>query len=96
GVYLQGYTSGSATGPQVIVADQLHVGAPGSTPAPAPVNVAPTASFTATATDLAVQFDAAGSADSDGSLNGHAWDFGDGTTGTGTTASHTYAAAGTY
>ncbi|MEU1971945.1 PKD domain-containing protein [Microbacterium sp. NPDC019599] len=59
-------------------------------------NQAPTAAFTSTATHLAVGFDAAGSSDSDGSIVSYAWAFGDGETGTGSTASHTYAAAGTY
>jgi PKD repeat protein len=34
--------------------------------------------------------------DADGTVAGWAWDFGDGTTGAGRTAQHTYAAAGTY
>ncbi|TWD83282.1 PKD repeat protein [Kribbella amoyensis] len=60
------------------------------------VNQAPTASFTASCTDLACSVDAGASADPDGTLTGYAWDFGDGNNGTGATASHTYAAAGTY
>jgi PKD repeat protein len=45
---------------------------------------------------LAVAVDGSGSADSDGTVAGYGWDFGDGATATGVTASHTYAAAGTY
>ena len=41
---------------------------------------------------LAATFDAAASADADGTLATYAWDFGDGSTGTGATAAHTYAA----
>ena len=43
-------------------------------------------------------FDASSSSDADGTIptNGYAWDFGDGSTGTGRTATHTYAAAGPY
>uniref|UniRef100_UPI002624A24A PKD domain-containing protein n=1 Tax=uncultured Modestobacter sp. TaxID=380048 RepID=UPI002624A24A len=61
-----------------------------------PVNVVPTAAFVATTDALTVAFDGSGSVDPDGSVVDSAWDFGDGTTGTGTTASHTYAEAGTY
>ncbi len=64
--------------------------------AAAPANQAPTAAFTSTATALAASFDASTSADADGTVAGYAWTFGDGATGTGATASHTYAAAGTY
>lgn len=66
-----------------------------STVAP-PANAAPTGAFTATPTDLAVAVNGSASADSDGSIASYAWDFGDGATGTGATASHTYAVAGTY
>ena len=40
--------------------------------------------------------DGSGSTDPDGTVASYAWDFGDGATGTGATASHTYGAAGTY
>ncbi|MEJ5946298.1 PKD domain-containing protein [Pseudokineococcus basanitobsidens] len=63
-------------------------------PAPAPPNTAPTASASVTCTDLTCRFDAAGSQDSDGTITGYAWDFGDGATGTGRTTEHTYATAG--
>jgi PKD repeat protein len=61
-----------------------------------PTNQPPTAAFTSTAAGLAATFNASTSSDPDGTVAAHAWDFGDGTTGTGSTASHTYAAAGTY
>jgi PKD repeat protein len=57
-------------------------------------NVAPVASFTATPEEgpapLSVTFNAAGSSDSDGTIASYAWNFGDGSVGTGSTASHTY------
>ena len=56
----------------------------------------PTAAFTATPTYLSVQFNGTGSSVPVGTIASYAWDFGDGTTGTGSTAQHTYAAAGTY
>ena len=59
-------------------------------------NVAPVAAFTTSAEHLALSVDAAGSSDSDGTISSYAWTFGDGETGTGATASHTYAAGGTY
>ncbi|MFN8024221.1 MAG: PKD domain-containing protein [Acidimicrobiales bacterium] len=61
-----------------------------------PVNQPPTAAFTATTSPLAVAVDGSASTDPDGTIATYAWDFGDGTTGTGATATHTYAAAGTY
>ncbi len=59
-------------------------------------NVAPTASFTATAKDYTVSLDAAASADSDGSLVSYAWTHGDGTTSTGAKVDHFYLNPGTY
>ncbi|MCU1527461.1 MAG: hypothetical protein JWP75_1224 [Frondihabitans sp.] len=58
--------------------------------------VPPTASFTATATNLSAAFDGTGSSDVNGTITGYAWTYGDGTTGTGATPSHTYTTAGTY
>lgn len=67
------------------------------TPGP---NQLPTASISKSTsygfTPLAVQFDGQGSSDSDGLITAYAWDFGDGSMGTGATASHTYSAPGTY
>ncbi|MDX9841719.1 MAG: PKD domain-containing protein, partial [Desulfobulbus sp.] len=69
----------------------------------APVVVAnkpPTAAATATPTSgtapLTVSFDGSQSADSDGSIATYLWDFGDGSTADGKTASHTYIDAGDY
>ncbi|MGY1809585.1 PKD domain-containing protein [Blastococcus sp. SYSU D00669] len=62
----------------------------------AAANTPPTAAFAATANGLDVVLDAAGSADPDGTVEAWAWDFGDGRTGSGATAAHSYAAAGTY
>jgi PKD repeat protein len=62
---------------------------------PPPVNAAPTASFTVTCSGLSCAFDATASTDSDGSVQGYAWDFGDGQQGqAGPTTTHTYAAGG--
>ncbi|WP_456600671.1 PKD domain-containing protein, partial [Blastococcus sp. SYSU DS0616] len=67
-----------------------HAGAAGGS------NLAPLARFTSTVTDLAVGLDGSGSVDADGTVTGHTWDFGDGTTATGPTAMHSYAEAGSY
>ena len=63
--------------------------------APPPTNQSPTASFTATTANLTATFIGAGS-DTDGTVVGYSWNFGDGSTGTGKNPSHTYAAGGTY
>jgi len=62
------------------------------------MNMAPIASFTSTASGLTAGFNAAGSSDPDNGPQAlsYAWDFGDGTNGTGVSPSHTYASQGTY
>ncbi len=61
-----------------------------------PANVPPTAVFTATTGPLAVTADASASVDSDGTISSYLWNFGDGTTGAGSSAAHTYVVAGSY
>ncbi|UYG18186.1 PKD domain-containing protein [Brachybacterium huguangmaarense] len=58
----------------------------------------PTAAFTTTSADLKASFDASGSTAMNGhSITSYAWNFGDSSAaGTGKTATHTYASAGTY
>jgi PKD repeat protein len=67
---------------------------------PPPPNQPPVASFTMSATEVnvkeSVDFDASGSSDPDGIIVSYHWDFGDGTTGSGVTISHSWTAAGTY
>ena len=63
---------------------------------PPPANEPPTASFTVETDGLTAYFDASGSSDADGSIEGYSWDFGDGNKANGVTVSHTYAYSGTY
>jgi xanthomonalisin len=58
-------------------------------------NAAPVANFSFTTSGLTATFTDS-SSDSDGSVTGHSWNFGDGATSSTTSPSHTYAAAGTY
>jgi len=64
------------------------------TGAPAP-NLPPTAAFTSSVSGLTAAY-ASTSSDADGSITAYAWDFGDGSTGTGASPSHTYATGGDY
>lgn len=57
-------------------------------------NQAPVAAFTHTEDVMTTSVDGSTSTDADGHVASHAWDFGDGTTATGPTASHTYATPG--
>ena len=59
-------------------------------------NVPPTAAFTMTCDFLDCDFDATTSTDSDGTVDGYAWDFGDGATDTGATPNHAYQSPGSY
>ncbi len=58
-------------------------------------NAAPTAGFTFSTSDLTADFSDA-SSDSDGSIVGWSWNFGDGTNSSAQNPSHDYAAAGDY
>jgi PKD repeat protein len=55
-----------------------------------------TADPTSGAAPLSVSFDGSSSSDSDGTIVAWAWDFGDGSTGGGSTASHSYSTPGAY
>jgi PKD repeat protein len=59
-------------------------------------NVPPVARFVSSCAGPTCDFDAAAAADSDGTIVAYAWDFGDGSSGTGKLVQHTYAHAGTY
>ncbi|WP_162555741.1 PKD domain-containing protein [Reichenbachiella versicolor] len=65
-----------------------------------PINSNPIAAFvpsvTAGTVPLTVSFDASSSSDPDGDALTYAWDFGDNTTGTGVTVSHTFTTLGSY
>jgi uncharacterized delta-60 repeat protein len=64
------------------------------------LDLPPTASFVAAPNPVdaskPVAFNGAASADTDGTIASHQWDFGDGSMGTGATVSHSYAKAGSY
>ncbi len=90
------YVSSAASATTVLSWDDLSVtngsgGGGGPTP-----NAAPVASFSASVDGRSVSFNGSGSSDSDGSVVSYAWNFGDGASGSGRTAGHTYAAEGTY
>lgn len=59
-------------------------------------NTAPVADFTASVRARTITVDGSTSADATGEIVSYAWEFGDGTTATGPTAEHDYAADGSY
>jgi serine protease len=60
------------------------------------LNESPVADFSYSCDGSICDFDASTSYDTDGTIVSYAWDFGDGTSGSGITASHTFTEAGTY
>lgn len=64
--------------------------------ATAPPNQPPVPAFTWTCSELSCAFDGSSSTDSDGSVTNYNWSFGDGSSGTGPTPNHSFAAAGTH
>lgn len=72
-------------------------GEPPPPPPPPPAeNVAPTAEIAINCEGLTCTFDASGSSDSDGTITSYAWNFGDGTAGSGESTTHSYTQPGTY
>ncbi|MDJ0751141.1 MAG: PKD domain-containing protein [Woeseiaceae bacterium] len=73
---------------------------PNTTLDPAPANGIPVAHpggpYTGEAGVTLIQFDGSGSTDPDNDLLTYAWDFGDGSTGSGVMPSHTYGSAGSF
>jgi PKD repeat protein len=66
---------------------------------PAPINQPPTAVINGPTGGLVEEpltFDGSGSSDSDGDIVGYTWNFGDGSTDDGVSATHSYDAAGSY
>jgi PKD repeat protein len=72
----------------------------GSVPAPQQTDEPPTAAYVVKTlhrgTGQPVSFDASRSSDSDGSIVAYAWNFGDGSVGSGTNATHAFKRPGTY
>ena len=94
--------AGTYTVTLTVVDDEGATSAPATTTAAisdAPANQPPVSDpngpYTGTA-GSAVNFNGSGSSDPDGTIVSYAWDFGDGSSGTGVTTTHTYAAAGMY
>lgn len=69
--------------------DAFSIAPPGS-------NSPPIARFTSTCTVLNCSFNGSTSSDTDGSIAGYSWNFGDGMSGSGVSPSHSYASAGDY
>ena len=61
-----------------------------------PGNELPEAVFSVESSGLVAVMDASGSSDPDGSVESYVWDFGDGASGSGSSVTHEFAAAGTY
>lgn len=61
-----------------------------------PGNQMPEAQFSYACDQLACSFDGSGSADSDGSIAGYSWNFGDGASAAGMTVEHEFYGAGSY
>ena len=99
-LYRIGFTDGVLSGPAVLADNTMDWRSRAAIvwqgePAPRP-NVAPSAVADVSCEGWECTFDGSGSSDSDGSVVGFAWEFGDGASGTGETASRTFSAEGDY
>jgi PKD repeat protein len=88
------YSAGNSYKVKLTVIDTA--GATGSQSQTINVNTPPVASFTFACNLLTCSFDGSGSRDSDGTVTSFTWDFGDHTTASGSSVSHSYAAGGQY
>lgn len=100
-LYSANFSDGSVTGAPTLVNGPASGGVDWTNKslffvaAPA-VNRAPTAAFGSDCVADGCAFDASGSSDSDGSVVSYAWDFGDGSTGSGVSPSHSYTRTDSY
>lgn len=98
------YTIAGTYTTELLVTDALGLTDTETTPIivtpPTTINQAPGAAFTATPTQgsvpVTVNFDGSSSQDPDGTITSYAWNFGDGTTGSGKTVQHIYTTPATY
>ena len=89
------YVSSSATATSVLSFDRFTVSRLGTVTPPA--NAKPTAAIgNPNISGLDVSFSGAGSSDTDGTIAGYSWNFGDNTSATGVSPSHSYTTGGTY
>ncbi|MDQ1730827.1 MAG: trimeric autotransporter adhesin [Pseudonocardiales bacterium] len=94
-IAITSYLASSATNAPVTVRISSLTAKP-TAGTPPPANKPPIAAFSSSCTDLSCSFNGSSSSDPDGTIASYAWDFGDGSTGTGAQPAHTYAAAGSF
>lgn len=92
--------SGGALVAPLLLLLSLGCGGSGGDEEEPPANTAPTADISASATSgiapVSITFDGSASADPDGTVTAFAWDFGDGGSAAGSTATHAYTSSGTF